>query len=1283
MLGPEAFGLRRQERCPVESWVLSERWVGGKVDRIRGEEKLETKVTYFIGNDPRKHRSGLATHRYLSLGEVWPGVEVKLKASQKTVEKLFFVSPGADLAKVRVQLRGAESLRLSSKGELVVQTGLGEVALSRPLAWQDKDGEKLRVQASYRLYGKDNYGFEVEGADPLLTLVIDPILQSTYLGGSGVMDWPWSLVVAPDGTLYAAGSTDSTDFPQTDGGAQGSMGGGDGFVARLNEDLTQFLQCTYLGGEGGDEAHALAVGVNGEVYVVGVTNSDNFPNTTGGAQPIKAAQWDAFVARLSPDLTQNPQSTYLGGRWNEGANAVAIAPNGVYVAGVTNSDNFPNTSGGAQPSWGGGDSEGDGFVARLNAQLTELIQATYLGGLYNDQANAIAIGPTGHVYVAGKTQYGEFPNTAGGAQPVYGGGYLDGFVARLSGDLRGNFQATYLGGSRTDQALAIAVAPSGAVYVAGLTDSWDFPNTSGGAQPQRGNPSDPYDSDAFVALLNAELTQNFQSTYLGGGSVEQSNAIAIHPTTAEIYVAGETWSQDFPNTTGGAQPTNAGGAEAFVARFNSSLTSNLQSTYLGGTGWDYGKGLAISPSGDVYVLGLTGSSDFPRTSGGAQENIAVGWDAFVARLTADLAALYSLTVSKSGAGSGTIYATGCTLTWGGATGTCTATHGTSITLSAVANTGSTFAGWSGGTGSSSSCVGTGDCTFVISSDSTVTALFTLNEYQVTANATGTGSGSVSSNPVAISFDYPTTSSGTATFSHGTNLVLTATASSNSTASWITCPGTTLGNGTSQASCSISNLDAPKTAEATFTLVPATSYALNVAKSGSGSGTVTSTPPGISCGDDCVESYPPEATVTLTATPSGGSTFGGWSGDCSSCGTNSTCQITMDADKTCIATFNYSPPAPPPSQPPQYILTVAKSGTGSGTVASSPSGITCGTDCSEAYGPGTTVTLTATPDAGSVFTGWSGDCSGTDTTATVTMTGPKMCIATFQAGYTLSVAIAGTGSGTVTSSPAGISCGSDCSEAYNPGTNVTLTATPDTGSVFTGWSGDCSGTNATVTVTMNSNKTCTATFTQQQYTLTVTKSGTGSGTVTSSPSGITCGTDCSEAYGPGTTVTLTATPDTGSAFTGWSGDCSWKELTVTVTIDTDKTCTATFSPASGPDLTGSWARLTHSCKNTPAGLKCKLKGTLTVENRGNRPAPPGAPVYFYLSSDGSWDSGDSLLRSVELGALNAGQSKTRKFNYTLPLGQSAQGKYVIAWIDATDSVAEINEANNIVVSSQIP
>jgi hypothetical protein len=290
------------------------------------------------------------------------------------------------------------------------------------------------------------------------------------------------------------------------------------------------------------------------------------------------------------------------------------------------------------------------------------------------------------------------------------------------------------------------------------------------------------------------------------------------------------------------------------------------------------------------------------------------------------------------------------------------------------------------------------------------------------------------------------------------------------------------------------------------------YVLSVGTSGSG--TVTSSPSGISCGADCSQSYASGTEVTLTATPATGWSFSGWGGACSGTGT---CTVSMTSDRNVTAAFV--------QDPVYYMLDVSTSG--SGTVTSSPPGIDCGGDCDQTYLDGTQVTLTAVPATGWSFNGWSGACSGTGT-CTVSMTSYTSVTATFtQDAYTLDVVKSG--SGTVTSSPPGIDCGGDCDQTYLDGTQVTLTAVPSTGWSFNGWSGGgCSGTG-TCTVSMTSYTSITATFIQDAYTLDVVKSGNGM--VTSSSPGIYCGSNCSGQYLSGTTVTLTPVP---AADVDWTG-----------------------------------------------------------------------------------------------------------------------------------------------------
>jgi hypothetical protein len=408
-------------------------------------------------------------------------------------------------------------------------------------------------------------------------------------------------------------------------------------------------------------------------------------------------------------------------------------------------------------------------------------------------------------------------------------------------------------------------------------------------------------------------------------------------------------------------------------------------------------------------------------------------------------------------------------------------------------------------------------------------------YTLTVTKSGTGTGTVISSPSGINCGS------TCSYHFMSDTSVTLTAAPDASSSFNSWSGDATGTNTT----STVTMDSDKTVHAEFDLVY---YNLTVTKSGTGTGTVISGPAGINCGNTCTYQFVANTNITLTATPDSSSAFSGWSDDAN--GTNTTTTVIMSGDKNVTATFA-----------PLYTLTITKSGAGTGIVTSNPSGVNCGATCSYRFAFDTSVTLTATANSGSVFGGWSGDVTGSDTAITFTMSANKNVTATFNTAYTLTVIKSGTGTGTVTSSPSGINCGSTCSYQFATNTSVTLTAVADSSSLFGGWTGDVTGTDATVTVTMSSNKSVTATF-NTAYTLTITKSGTGTGTVTSSPSGINCGATCSYQFAPNTSVTLTATSDTGSIFGGWSGDATGSNTTVTVTMSANKSVTATFNINTG-------------------------------------------------------------------------------------------------------------------------
>ena len=419
---------------------------------------------------------------------------------------------------------------------------------------------------------------------------------------------------------------------------------------------------------------------------------------------------------------------------------------------------------------------------------------------------------------------------------------------------------------------------------------------------------------------------------------------------------------------------------------------------------------------------------------------------------------FRVTINKQGNGNGTVTSSPPGFPCGA--NCLDFDHDTPATLTASAAPGSTFTGWSGG-----GCSGTGSC--VVHDTATVGASFAAapsGTATLTVTKAGTGTGTVTSNVGGINCG-PTCNSASGTFAIGTQVILTASPAAGSTfAGWSGggCSGT--------APCTVT-VTGNVTVTATFNAVAPTTATLTVTKAGTGTGTVTSSPPGINCGNDCSNSYTIGTIVTLTASPAAGSVFVGWS--VGGCGGTS-CTVTMTGNQTVTATF---------SPVSMATLTVSKQGAGSGTVTSSPAGISCGNTCSAGFASGSAVTLTATAAAGSTFAGWSGGgCSGTGT-CTTTMATSQTVVATFNVVpvlRTLTVTRTGSGNGTVTSSPAGISCGAVCTFNFADGTVVTLTATPAAGDTFGGWSGGGGGNNncnnaATCTLTMDRTRSISARF----------------------------------------------------------------------------------------------------------------------------------------------------------------------------------------------------------------
>ena len=359
------------------------------------------------------------------------------------------------------------------------------------------------------------------------------------------------------------------------------------------------------------------------------------------------------------------------------------------------------------------------------------------------------------------------------------------------------------------------------------------------------------------------------------------------------------------------------------------------------------------------------------------------------------------------------------------------------------------------------------------------------------------------------------------------------------------------------------------------------HQLTVTLAGDGSGVISSDPAGIACGADCDESLVHGTAVTLTASYDNSQMALTWGGSCSAA-VGDSCIVMMEQAHNVIATFTLG----------SFSLGANIAGNGSGAVSSNPAGINCDQDggiCNASFTASEVITLTAVPETGSTFMGWSGACADAGD-CVVIMDRAKEVTATFTLNqYELIVSLEGTGSGSVTSTPSGIDCQSDCSKIFDYGTVVTLTAVADMGTTFSGWSGSCTNNTGDCVVTIDEAENVSATFTLDQYELDVSLDGTGIGSVASIPSGINCEGDCSEIFDYGTVVTLTAVAETGSTFTGWSGVCTGSDDCV-VTMDSAQNVTATFALDQyelNVSLEGTGSGLVTSI---PSGIDCGVDCT---------------------------------------------------------------------------------------------
>lgn len=466
----------------------------------------------------------------------------------------------------------------------------------------------------------------------------------SFLGGS---KWERVQAVFVDANdyVYVAGSTKSANFPTTPDAYDrtgSNNNSNDGFVTKIAPDGKSIVWSTYLHGTDRDDVYGVHVDKAGFVYAAGWTRSSDFPTTPGAYDRTHDSKMDVFVAKIKPDGSDLVYSTFIGGSGTDQCRgAMDFDETGaVYLAGYTDSRNFPVTPGAIQRTFQGG--YGDAFVAKLSANGSQLLYATYLGSEGPDHAfPGLRLHSDGSITVTGVAGAADFPTTSGSYQPVFAGTIIDGvwygdaFVARFS--LTPTYETnlhyiTFLGGSDMEKSTAqhgLALDKHGNAVIAISTHSTDYPTTPGAYQTTLKGAN-----NLAISKLSLDGSKLLASTYFGGTPANGYEANGLHfDADANVFLTGSIFGiiSNHPVTADAFDNTADGDGEAFFAVFSPDLGILRYSSHFGGNGNDRIRDLARSKTGDLVFAGDTYSTNLPITPEAFQTNYVGAGDAYVVR----------------------------------------------------------------------------------------------------------------------------------------------------------------------------------------------------------------------------------------------------------------------------------------------------------------------------------------------------------------------------------------------------------------------------------------------------------------------------------------------------------------------------------------------------------------------------------------------------------------------------------------------------------------------------
>ncbi len=584
---------------------------------VTGEEKIKGKSTCVSGNDSTKWVRDIQNFSKIKYKELYDNIDAVYYGNDKELKYDIILKPGADIKNLVLCYETNESgtLEKNDNGDLLLQISDNILGEKKPYCYQKINGVKQEVECSYKILDKNKmtFTYEVSGYNPEFPVIIDPeLVFSTYIGGLSI-DRVNSLTTDNKGNIYTAVFTESPDFPQTaDYSSDNNTIKSDFAVCKFDPTGKNLIYSIMIRGSKTDDCQNISVDNVGRVYITGTTTSDDFP-LKNAIYKRNNGNGDAFVCIIDSKGENLLFSTFLGGEKSDVAECIEFDSLGyIYITGQTGSKKFPVSSNAVSRKYNGGDA--DGFFSIVDYKNKRLIYSSYLGGRDSDSIHGFYVESPDVLYFAGTTASDDYPTTPNAFGKEYKGGlwnnqrgFWDVYVTKLNIKTNEFIYSTYLGGREWEECFGLSVDEDGHAFVAGKTQSPDFPVTPN-AYDRTFNGGE---FDIYVTKLSTDGGHLVYSTYIGGSGKEECNGIDIDKNGNAVII-GATCSINYPNTNDAFQKNYKGGEyDGIISILNSSGSRLLYSTFFGGSGTDQLYNVELDENSNLLISGLTLSDNFP------------------------------------------------------------------------------------------------------------------------------------------------------------------------------------------------------------------------------------------------------------------------------------------------------------------------------------------------------------------------------------------------------------------------------------------------------------------------------------------------------------------------------------------------------------------------------------------------------------------------------------------------------------------------------------------------